>query len=204
MRKERLLLFIYAVFFGVGLLIALVPFLGEVSFKYEKLVHAEKFTEDYYLEQYLVLAGQGAGSDVSVPIFEQLIVRDSVIIPVIGVDSPLFFGEREEILSMGSWLRPMSYLPGFDGNTIISAHRFGMNQFLGGPFYNLPKLKEGDLVIVWWQKEFYEYRVFESFEVSETEVSIEDPVWGKDILTLYTCVGWKSDRRFVVRALRDS
>lgn len=87
-------------------------------------------------------------------------------------------------------------------NVYIAGHRLGYantNSFLA--FYDLDKLKEGDEVsLVDGDGREYTYRVFKQLFVSPTDLSVTQPVGGKDILTLQTCTLPDYSQRLIVQA----
>ncbi len=117
--------------------------------------------------------------------------------------------------------RGMGGEPGSGGNSIFSAH-VDYNAFVGyagvqyrgeGIFYNLGKLRYGDLIEVEHEGETHRYRVLWVRNYS-ADPSVTDwgEIWrgtpGLDEITLYTCGGdfdWNTreyDDRVVVRAVR--
>jgi sortase A len=93
-------------------------------------------------------------------------------------------------------------LPGQVGNFAVAAHRVTA----GNPFYHLPDLMVGDLVIIDTKVNRYEYRVTGTQSVLPTDVSVLDPVPGhprarprERIITLITCdPPWTGTHRIIV------
>ncbi len=87
-------------------------------------------------------------------------------------------------------------------NVYLAGHRLG---YPGTPsflaFYDLDKLENGDEVIVTdADGNEYTYRVFKSDSVGPTDLSVTEPVEGKDVLTLQTCTLPDYAQRLVVQA----
>ncbi len=87
-------------------------------------------------------------------------------------------------------------------NTYIAGHRLG---YPGSPsflaFYDLPSLENGDEVFVTdADGTRYTYRVFKEFVVGPSDLSVTEPVPGKNILTLQTCTLPDYSKRLIVQA----
>lgn len=121
----------------------------------------------------------------------------SVVIPSVNINLKLYQGETLEVLRYGAGHHAGSYFPGEGGTIIIAAH----NDY--GMFYNLPKVKVGDIVKINTVYGNYQY------EVVKTEVANAKKL-GENLriktdeeeIMLYTCYpvntpGFKSNR-FVV------
>lgn len=93
-------------------------------------------------------------------------------------------------------------LPGRVGNFAVAAHRVTA----GNPFYHLPDLMVGNLVIIETRVNRYVYRITGKQEVLPTEVSVLDPVPGhpharphQRMITLVTCnPPWTGTHRIIV------
>ncbi len=87
-------------------------------------------------------------------------------------------------------------------NTYIAGHRLGYPNtpsFLA--FYDLDKLEKGDEVIVAdADGGVYTYEVFKKTFVGPTDLSVTEPVRGKDIVTLQTCTLPDYSQRLIVQA----
>ena len=89
-----------------------------------------------------------------------------------------------------------------EANVYVAGHRLG---YPGYPsflaFYDLDNLEEGDEVYVEdADGEGYAYEVFEVSEADPSDLSVTEPVAGKNILTLQTCTLPDYSRRLIVRA----
>jgi sortase A len=87
-------------------------------------------------------------------------------------------------------------------NTYIAGHRLGYPNtpsFLA--FYDLDKLEKGDEVFVAdADGGVYTYEVFKKTFVGPTDLSVTEPVRGRDIVTLQTCTLPDYSQRLVVQA----
>lgn len=89
-----------------------------------------------------------------------------------------------------------------EANVYIAGHRLGYpasDSFLA--FYDLPSLENGDEVFLTdADGTRYTYRVYEQKTVPPTDLSVTEPVSGKNILTLQTCTLPDYSQRLVVHA----
>ncbi|MGF1472474.1 MAG: sortase [Rubrobacteraceae bacterium] len=89
-----------------------------------------------------------------------------------------------------------------DSNVYIAGHRLGYpgtGSYL--LFYDLPKLREGDLVqLNDASGRAYRYKVFRRMEVAPDETAVMRPVRGKRIVSLQTCTLPNYSHRIVVQA----
>ena len=87
-------------------------------------------------------------------------------------------------------------------NVYIAGHRLGYPDtasFLA--FYDLDALEEGDEVtLLDADGARYAYTVFKKSVVSPTDLSVTEPVEGKDVLTLQTCTLPDYSQRLIVQA----
>lgn len=87
-------------------------------------------------------------------------------------------------------------------NTYMAGHRLGYpgtDSFLA--FYDLDKLESGDKVFVEDSEGTeYTYKVYESFVTGPSDLSVTQPVAGKNVLTLQTCTLPNYKDRLIVRA----
>lgn len=89
-------------------------------------------------------------------------------------------------------------------NVYIAGHRLGYpntDSFLA--FYDLDNLEKGDEVIVTdADGEEYTYEVYREAIVGPSDLSVTNPVEGKDVLTLQTCTLPDYSQRLIVQAER--
>lgn len=91
-----------------------------------------------------------------------------------------------------------------EANVYVAGHRLGYpnsDSFLA--FWDLNKLQDGDEVFVTDANGTrYTYRVFKEIVVSPTDLSVTEPVPGKNVITLQTCTLPDYSNRLVVQAER--
>jgi sortase A len=89
-----------------------------------------------------------------------------------------------------------------EANVYLAGHRLGYprtDSFLA--FFDLNKLENGDQVYITDANGTkYTYEVIKEFTVSPTDLSVTDPVDGKNILTLQTCTLPDYSQRLIVQA----
>jgi sortase A len=89
-----------------------------------------------------------------------------------------------------------------EANVYIAGHRLGYprtKSFL--VFWNLDKLRRGDKVVLEDAKgRRYVYEVFDKLVVGPNDVSVKEPVEGKNIVTLQTCTLPDYSQRLIVQA----
>jgi sortase A len=89
-----------------------------------------------------------------------------------------------------------------EANVYIAGHRLGYprtDSFLA--FFDLNKLEEGDhIYLTDANGTRYTYEVFKEFIVSPTDLSVTEPIEGKNILTLQTCTLPDYSQRLIVQA----
>lgn len=102
--------------------------------------------------------------------------------------------QYEEALKKGVWRIPEFGTPILrESPTILVAHRFGYLKWSNSyrrdnSFFNLPKLKVGDTIDIYWGQRHYIYEVYAGDEGTEISDYTAD-------LILYTCQYIESDRR---------
>jgi sortase A len=102
--------------------------------------------------------------------------------------------EREFDRGVGYW--PGSALPGDMGNMVIGGHRTSAHR----PFYDIQKLKVGDIIVVTRPQHTVRYRVTRKYIVKPTDLWIIKPT-STPSLTLFTCHPRGSvSKRYAVRA----
>lgn len=124
-------------------------------------------------------------------------VQNKIKIPSIGLDGEVqeaTYENYEAALKQGVWRVPDFGTPfGRERPTIFAAHRFGYLVWSSlfrrkNSFYNLPKLKEGDIVEIYWKQRKYVYEIYKSQEGEKiTDYSAD--------LILYTCENLNSSIR---------
>jgi len=119
-----------------------------------------------------------------------------IVIPAIGVDSPVVEGDDWEQLKKGVGHHIGTANPGERGNCFLSGH----NDIFGAVFRRLEELELGDEIIVYTQTRSYRYRVKAKRIVDPDDVSVMYPT-STPVLTLMTCYPYLVDtHRLVVVA----
>lgn len=124
------------------------------------------------------------------PRFDATLPEENTIrIPSIGVYGEVYeapYEDFEVALRKGVWRAPDFSTPKDQSKpTILAAHRYGYLFWSNlyrrqNSFYNLPELKEGDVVEIYWKQRKYVYEIYASEEGEEiTDYSAD--------LILYTC-----------------
>jgi sortase A len=135
---------------------------------------------------------------ISVPATDAAPSENTLYLPDLAMKAQVFEGTSVYTLHYGAWHIPQSSTPDKGGNTVIAAHRHTKTG--PGVFYNLDKLKKGDEIYMYWNKQRYDYVVSSVRVVPPTEVSVQGPTKNA-VLTLYTCTPlWSFTDRLVVRA----
>ncbi len=117
-------------------------------------------------------------------------------IPSIGVDTALqeaTYDNYEDALRKGVWRVSDFGAPGEAKPTILAAHRYGYLAWSNlyrkqNSFFNLPKLKVGDIVEITWHQRKYVYEVY----AEEKGEQISD--YSANLI-LYTCVTLTGEER---------
>jgi LPXTG-site transpeptidase (sortase) family protein len=127
--------------------------------------------------------------------------ENRLVIPKIGVDAEILEGNTIKVLNNaeGVWHEPGTGDPLAGGNMVISGHRYQYTPPNMTTFYNLDKVAEGDIMIVYWNQQEYDYKITKIEVVEPTQVEIRNSTPGKNELTVYTCTPlWSNTHRLVV------
>ncbi len=121
-----------------------------------------------------------------------------VIIPSIGVNTPILESSSLAILDTheGVWHQTGTLQT---SNFVIAGHRFKYLPPNAATFYNLDKLKAGDVVVIDWVGKRNVYTIAEIRTVNATDVSVIAPT-SEPRLTIYTCSDKNETQRIVVIA----
>lgn len=116
----------------------------------------------------------------------------------INLELPVYYGANYTILKSGIAHDESSFFPGEGGSIIMAGHNF--KTFLA----NLPKADIGDLITLDTTYGTFNYKIYDTKIVNETDVDEVPLQKEKEILMLYTCwpinnVGHAS-QRYVVYA----
>lgn len=190
--RKRFIKFGYIFVIVCGLYLVLYPFVPNILF-FLRLNNVELFPYTTNLEEGILGREDKRFENKDIP------DENRIVIPTISVDLPIVEGGSENVLNLGIWHRPDTGYPG-SGNMVLTGHRVGY-AFLpediknSTSFYHLDKLKDGDYVIIYWNGVEYDYQIYGSIIVENSDMSIEDQN-ETERLTLYTChpVGSTKDR----------
>ena len=126
------------------------------------------------------------------------ITDNRVIIPKIGVDTPIVEGSSLKVLDKteGVWHQTGSVN---HGNFVLAGHRFRYLPPNTSTLYNLNKLAPGDEIAVDWLGKRTVYQVTQMEVVPENDVALLNPT-AKPQLTLYSCNDIRETQRVVAIA----
>ena len=122
----------------------------------------------------------------------------TIEIPKIDVDLPVYFGDTLEILKKGVGHSSGSYFPGEGGSIIYMGHN------AKNIFRRFSEIQVGDEITIKANYGTYQYKIYDTKLIKETDID-ELPIQKeKEILMIYTCypfnnIGYAS-KRFVVYA----
>lgn len=113
-------------------------------------------------------------------------------VPRLGMYSDTVYNSSfHQQMGVGAIKLPPTGFPWQEGaNTYVSAHRIGYPGTQSyNQFYALPAMQQGDVIYVGDANgTIYEYRVTKKFAVKPWENWVTEPVGGKDMISLQTCV----------------
>lgn len=127
--------------------------------------------------------------------------EDRLIIPKIGVNTPIIVSNNEqEALNKGAWLMPVGVNPDEAGNTVITGHRFKYLPPNNLTFYLFHELEVNDLFSIIWKNEKYYYRIKDIRVVDDSDAWPHRETDEK-LITMYTCTPiYSTEKRLVVTA----
>ena len=194
-KKGHFSLKIAKIFALIGLSIILI-YLAPIAINFIKYrlsgTEVDKLTE----------AAQNATERVLPPKDPTLPKTNRLYISSIGVDTDIeeaTYNNYESALRKGVWRVSNFGEPDIEGAPVIlAAHRFGYLAWTNSyrhynSFYNLPKVKEGDIVTIAWEQREYRYGVY------KTELGEEITDYSADLI-LYTCESLSGSERIFVYA----
>lgn len=110
----------------------------------------------------------------------------TMIIDKIGVNAPIFFGANENIILYGIGHEEESYLPGEGGSIILCGHNYMNN------FSRFDELTNGDIIKIKTDYGEFDYQLYDSQIVFETERDKAPIQNNEEILMIYTCYPLKN------------
>lgn len=196
LNKNRIVRIISIIGVVVGVVLIIYPFVPAIVWQFKKKGDDKlvlPYETDLTPEDFNVETFEGAPKPIP--------TENRLVIPKIDVDVEIVEGSNDSALLRGAWHRPGTGDPVSGSNYVITGHRFRYLPPNNTTFYNLDKLEQGDLIIVYYQQQEYDYVVSEEFIVTPDQIEIEEGT-AEHILTLYTCTPlWTSDKRLVIKAL---
>lgn len=177
-----------ALVIGLGLYIAITPFLPMIGFWL-----TDKSPESRAPYSGVLAEIEGSDSDAPAP------DENRIVIPSIQVDEPILESSNIGIINDGgTWRRPNTAVPTEVDNTVIVGHRwFGAEV---STFYHLDKVLPGQKLAIYWEGEEILYEVIDKRIVDASAVEIEKSTSHKT-LTIYTCDPiWTAKNRLVITA----
>ena len=100
------------------------------------------------------------------------VVQDRLVIAGVNINMPVFLGDTEKTLNKGGWMFPNTSRPELGGNSVIFGHRYMYRPPKSNTFWNLDKVKVGDMMVLTWKGKEYKYKVFETKIVEPTDLSV--------------------------------
>jgi LPXTG-site transpeptidase (sortase) family protein len=150
--------------------------------------------------QYQLFRASSTGSPQAVQrvVADREIDGNRVIIPKIGVDTPIVEGSSLDVLKTeeGVW-HQTGDISG--GNFVLAGHRFKYLPPNTSTLYNLDKLAAGDTIAVDWEGRRTIYQVTKLMTVGANDTSILNSDFGQR-LTIYTCTDTRQTQRTVAIA----
>ena len=110
----------------------------------------------------------------------------TIEIPNIKLNLPVYYGDTKKILKLGVGHYNGSYFPGENGTIIYAAHNDP------GYFHELDKVKINDRIIIKTSYGTFNYEVFKTTIVKETDLSAFEISHNEEVLLMYTC--WPINR----------
>ncbi len=185
-----------------GICVCATPFVGRLYVKYEQ----DKMYENYLQELSKRNAEMGSAFDASEFERENQNVNTKQIKGVIGlIEIPKI--DCKQILIEGTDAYALRYgvghvvgtaFPGGTGNAVLAGHRNGT---FGTYFSRIDELKAGDEITCEYGGQYYKYKVYESFVIEPTDVSVLENKGTERTLTLISChPRGKTTHRLIVKA----
>lgn len=179
----------------VGVLVLLVPVVGKWYVTYQQKQMYTAYLENMAQMETSTPQSEGDAQQVQVQTEQEgtqevlttpngLEVIGQVAIPKIGVELMFVEGVTNQDLKFAVGHMPQTALPGEVGNCAIAGHR----SYTFGEYFNrLDEVEIGDEIHVTFAGEKYTYKVYETFLVEPSEVSVLEPQGDRKVVTLITC-----------------
>ncbi len=125
---------------------------------------------------------------------------NKIVVKSMKVDTAILEGKSVSTLNQGVWRLPGTATPDQGGNMVIAAHRWKWLPTSNKSFYDIDKMKVGDMVEVTWNGTLYKYKVSTIKTVTPDKIDIlQNTDTAK--LTLFSCAPlFSSKYRLVVQA----
>ncbi|NMH70565.1 class D sortase [Bacillus sp. RO3] len=118
-------------------------------------------------------------------------------IPTLERELPIVSGTDEAELEKGVGHYSPTNLPGQQNRIFLAGHRDTV-------FKQMGELKIGDKLEIQMKSGMYEYEIFETLIVDETDLSVIQPTAPEEILTLSTCYPFEylssTEERYIINA----
>lgn len=203
-KKEKRLILITVILMIILIAILIYTVTQEPEYNkelYEQVYaeYEEKFSEDNILEENdEITQNKVLSNNIYMEqgqFGEEYRVAGKIGISKINIYSPIIYETTDELLKIGP-TKLCGPEPNEVGNLCIIGHNYRNDQF----FSNLSNLEiDDEIVIINNQKNSVKYRVYDKYEVEETDLSpTSQETNGKRELTLITCTKNKK-YRFIVK-----
>ena len=104
-----------------------------------------------------------------------------IYIDSVGISLPIYFGDSNEILKYGVGHNEGSYFPGEGSSIIYGAHHSN------DKFGKLKNIKVNDIITVKTDYGNFNYKIYDTKIIKETDLHLLPIQRDKEILMLYTC-----------------
>ncbi|WP_044339968.1 class D sortase [Rossellomorea aquimaris] len=118
-------------------------------------------------------------------------------IPRLEREVPIISGTNEDELERGVGHVSSTKLPGQQDRIFLAGHRDTV-------FTQMGELRKGDILTIQLKTGEYEYEIFETLIVDESNLSVLEPTTPEEILTLSTCYPFEylssTEERYIINA----
>lgn len=109
-----------------------------------------------------------------------------IIVPRMGVNTPILEGATEAVLNSGLWRIPGTGNPARGGNMVIAGHRYMWRPPSNKTFWDIDKMQKDDMIEIKWEGKRYLYKVTDIQIVTPDRVDILNNTTEPQ-LTLFSC-----------------